>query len=275
MARAAVVHLGREPWIRIVDRTRCSGARNPEAVRWLGAMPDIREHLRSLNIWTTATTSVFGRLSVEPPANLSNTIFSGRSAVGAFTFFSSSVVVESDIGRYCSFASDVIVGEGDHPTTWLTTHPFPYKGLGHFAGLPELEAFRPTPGCEPHEPKATRIGNDVWIGRRAFIKPGVEIGDGAIVGAHAVVTHDVPPYAIVAGTPARLVRYRFDSHTVQRLLDVRWWRFHFAHLEGIAFNDVGRAIDQIERRIQSGSLEEYATDKLVFNEAASVRQLES
>jgi virginiamycin A acetyltransferase len=69
----------------------------------------------------------------------------------------------------------------------------------------------------------TTIGNDVWLGYRAAILPGVTIGDGAIVGAYSVVTKDVPAYSIVGGNPARLLRARFPETTVQRLLAVKWW----------------------------------------------------
>jgi chloramphenicol O-acetyltransferase type B len=68
-----------------------------------------------------------------------------------------------------------------------------------------------------------RIGNDVWIERRAILLPGVTVGDGAVIVAGAVVEEDVPPYAILAGSPARIVRYRFDPDTVAKLLAIRWW----------------------------------------------------
>ena len=71
--------------------------------------------------------------------------------------------------------------------------------------------------------KRVEIGNDVWIGEGVFIVDGIKIGDGVIVGAHSVVTHDVPPYAIVAGTPARILRYRFDPDEIKILLETQWW----------------------------------------------------
>jgi acetyltransferase-like isoleucine patch superfamily enzyme len=69
----------------------------------------------------------------------------------------------------------------------------------------------------------TIIGNDVWIGNSVVIKGGVMIGDGAVVGAVAVVTHDVPAYAIVAGVPATIIKYRFDDEKIRRLLETKWW----------------------------------------------------
>lgn len=119
------------------------------------------------------------------------------------------------IGRFCSIASGArfIMNGGNHATTWLTTYPFPIFGQGW--ELPEPPAW-PNKGD-------TVIGNDVWIGYRALIMPGVRIADGAIVATGAVVTKDVPPYAIVGGNPAAVLRYRFDPETIERLLSLRWW----------------------------------------------------
>ena len=85
-----------------------------------------------------------------------------------------------------------------------------------------------------------RIGHDVWIGRSAIVLAGVTVGDGSVIGAGSVVTKDVPPYAIVAGNPARLIRYRFDENVIQKLKEINWWNFSEARLKtfGGVFNDV-------------------------------------
>jgi virginiamycin A acetyltransferase len=102
---------------------------------------------------------------------------------------------------------------GNHMTSWLTTYPFPIFGHGWDAGAP------------PSWPQRgdTRVGNDVWLGYRSTLMPGVTIGDGAIVASAAVVTRDVPPYAVVGGNPAAVIRMRFDPGTVARLLRIAWW----------------------------------------------------
>ena len=69
------------------------------------------------------------------------------------------------------------------------------------------------------------MGNDVWIGENAHIMSGVTIGDGAIVGSEALVTKDIPPYAIVGGNPAKIIKYRFDEYTIEKLLKIKWWDF--------------------------------------------------
>lgn len=119
------------------------------------------------------------------------------------------------IGRYCSIAAETrfIMNGGNHPTDWLTTYPFPVFGGGWEAAMPERW---PNKGD-------TTVGHDVWIGYGATIMPGVTIGNGAIIASLSVVTRDVPPYAIVGGNPASVLRYRFDEGTIARLQALAWW----------------------------------------------------
>ena len=90
------------------------------------------------------------------------------------------------------------------------------------------------------------IGSDVWSGHNANIMPGVSVGDGAVIAAGAVVTRDVPPYAVVAGVPATIKRYRFDEKTIARLLSVRWWELELSELSGLPFREIDRCLDLIE-----------------------------
>jgi virginiamycin A acetyltransferase len=119
------------------------------------------------------------------------------------------------IGRFCSLAAECrfIMNGGNHPTTWLTTYPFPVFGHGWEAAMPE---------SWPHRGD-TVVGSDVWIGYGVTVMPGVTVGDGAIVASGSVVTRDVPPYAMVGGNPAQLIRYRFDETDRARLRALRWW----------------------------------------------------
>lgn len=118
------------------------------------------------------------------------------------------------IGDYCSIGGDVeIYTGGNHRVDWVTTYPMRIK-----FGLP---------GARRDGHPATRgdvvIGNDVWIGNHVRILSGVTVGDGAVLAASAQVSTDVPPYAVVAGNPARVVRYRFDPAQIEALLEIRWW----------------------------------------------------
>ncbi|AHM60609.1 transferase hexapeptide repeat containing protein [Flammeovirgaceae bacterium 311] len=120
------------------------------------------------------------------------------------------------IGKFCMIASDVqfIMNGANHLTNAISSYPFAIFGQGWQEAM-EGKAY-PSKGN-------TVIGNDVWLGYKAAIMPGVTIGDGAIIGAYAVVSKDVPPYSIVAGNPAALIRRRFSEEDIERLLNIRWW----------------------------------------------------
>ncbi len=122
------------------------------------------------------------------------------------------------VGRYCSVAEGVTVMlGGNHRYDWVTTYPF----TGMHEQYPEAAHIK----GHPRSNGDVQIGNDVWLGRHCVVLSGVTIGDGAIVGAYALVTRDVPPYAIVGGNPAALIRYRFSREHVDRLLKVAWWNW--------------------------------------------------
>lgn len=118
------------------------------------------------------------------------------------------------VGRYCSISWNVTIGAPAHPFDHLTTHAFTCQRR---FGIVDGDCAMPRPPAE------ALVGNDVWIGCHAVILSGVAVGDGAVVGAGSVVTHDVPPYAIVAGVPARVLRYRFPPDVIARLLALQWW----------------------------------------------------
>lgn len=119
------------------------------------------------------------------------------------------------IGSFCSIASYCAIGGGDHPLDYASSSPVFLKGKNVFdLNLGELPF---------DESKPVTIGNDVWIGEACFISAGVTIGDGAVVGAHSIVTRDVEPYSIVAGAPAREIRKRFPDDVVEGLLALEWW----------------------------------------------------
>lgn len=143
------------------------------------------------------------------------------------------------IGRFCSIAEGArfIMNGANHVLSGFSTYPFNIFGQGWENGF-DKESWREEVRGD------TVIGNDVWIGFDAVIMPGVKIGNGAIVGGKAVVTHDVPPYAVVVGNPAKVAKMRFDDLTVGRLLTLAWWDWPAEkitrNLDAIRGNDIAR-----------------------------------
>lgn len=115
------------------------------------------------------------------------------------------------IGKFCSMGFGIMIGPGEHFYNHLSTFPIKNRVLN----IADPNEFK--------EKAKTYIGNDVWVGSNAVVLQGVKIGDGAIVAAGAVVTKDVPNYAIVGGLPARIIKYRFDADTIEGLNRLQWW----------------------------------------------------
>jgi acetyltransferase-like isoleucine patch superfamily enzyme len=171
--------------------------------------------------------------------------------IDAFTLINGGHFTFCDIGRYCSIAPDVSVGLGAHPMDRITSSPVTWDS--HYQGWREFveHAMKIDPVVNtvgsPGRGK-TIIGHDVWLGRGVFIKAGVTIGHGAIIGAHACVLKDVPPYAIVGGVPAKLIRMRFPDAIIERLLALRWWRFALSAIEGLPYGSIEATLDFLEQR---------------------------
>ena len=120
------------------------------------------------------------------------------------------------IGNYCSFAGNISILTVNHHLDWFTTHPILSDDINR-------DKF----GIFVNKNKdlgLTEIGNDVWVGQNVVILSGCKkVGNGAVIGAGSIVTHDVPPYCIVAGNPAKIIRMRFNNETIERLETSRWW----------------------------------------------------
>ena len=157
----------------------------------------------------------------------SNTFFHGKLSFGSY--ISSYCRISADIGRFTSIGESVTTTTGKHPIhePFVSTSPCFYSlntnKLQCGSTFATKQLFQEYSYCDTQNKIAVKIGNDCWIGNGAFLVGGITISDGAVVLAHAVVTKDVPPYAIVAGVPARVVGYRFDEETISWLLKVRWW----------------------------------------------------
>ncbi len=142
-----------------------------------------------------------------------------NSTIGNYSFIGPhSLINNTSFGSYCSVGMNVKSGLGFHPAKFISTSPVFYKKTSVLkVSFVQDDKF--------NDYKRTDVGNDVWIGADALLIDGIKIGHGAIVGAKSVVTKDVPPYAIVAGIPAKIIKFRFDEIIVEKLLELEWWKY--------------------------------------------------
>jgi acetyltransferase-like isoleucine patch superfamily enzyme len=153
-------------------------------------------------------------------------VFIGRQvAVGDYSYINQDTLVGSGtIGRYCSIGFRCHIGMPEHPVNFISTSPLTYGKENHLGIAPIWDDY----ASPPH------IGHDVWVASNAVVLQNVTIGNGGIVAAGAVVTKDVPPYAIVGGVPARVLKYRFTDDVIADLMESRWWDLPLDKLRGLS-----------------------------------------
>lgn len=168
---------------------------------------------------TAYSTEFEGKNLINANANVSN------SFIGLGTYISGNSKLRNvKVGRFCSIGQNVETGFGIHPISRVSTHPAFYS-LQEQAGFTfsDKQLFDEHKYINENKRFYVEIGNDVWIGNDVKIIDGIKIGDGAIIALGAVVTQNVEPYSIVGGIPAKLIKYRFDSVTIQKLLALKIW----------------------------------------------------
>ena len=183
--------------------------------------------------------------TIESPAHInSGSYFSGM--LGRGSYICSACRITAQVGRFCSIAHGVVVLSARHPykVPYVSTSPVFVGGLNLLnIKVPTEEVFRPHKYATSKYPVV--IGNDCWIGQNALLIDGITIGDGAVVLAGAVVTKDVPPYAVVGGIPAKVISYRYDDETIAFLLKIKWWSQDVSWLK--EHSDAMRDIDKLKR----------------------------
>lgn len=170
----------------------------------------IAKALKKLRLFSSRNSQVHRTSKIESGSSIICSKFDRYSFCGY-----DCDIYYSEIGSFTSIASNVVIGGARHPMEWVGMSPVFYKGRDSIKKkFSQFDLAAPIITC---------VGHDVWIGRSAIVNSGVTIGNGAVIGAGSVVTKDVPPYAIVVGNPARIIRHRFAAETVAALEDAQWW----------------------------------------------------
>ena len=139
-----------------------------------------------------------------------------NSKIGKYTSIGRNTkITNTDIGAFCAISWDSTINAIQHPLTHLTIHAFPY--VSEYGGVEKRTDFY----------QRVTVNNDVWIGANSVILPGLKIGNGAIIAANTLVTRNVPDYAIIAGVPAKTLRFRFRKEMIDKLLELKWWELDF------------------------------------------------
>ncbi|GHU68144.1 hypothetical protein FACS189413_04350 [Bacteroidia bacterium] len=166
-----------------------------------------------------------------------------RSSIGSYSYVGKGTsIVCADMGKFCSIAGSSLIGMGRHSMSYISTSSlFTAKKNGTGSSW--------TKGMHFEEYQKITIGNDVWIGTRVIVMGGVTIGDGVVIGAGAIITKNVPPYAVVAGVPSKIIKYRFPSEITEKLLELQWWNFPVKYLKKniTLFQSDDISIETIER----------------------------
>ncbi len=174
---------------------------------------------------------------IDPTANVSDSVLGRFTEIGARTSFAASTlgdysyvvndseIIYTDVGKFCSIAAHTRINPGNHPMQRASQSHFTYRASAYFDDATDDADF-----FAWRQSFLVKIGHDVWIGHGAIILPGRVVGTGAVIAGGAVVTKDVPDYAIVAGNPAKIIRYRFPQLVIIRLLSLQWWDWSHARL---------------------------------------------
>ena len=187
---------------------------------------DIHNQIRFKGAKIDAGCCINANSEIAPKTHLLQNCIINNSQIASYSYIGKNCIVQNTtMGNYCSIADDVLIGLGKHPTYLISSSPLFFRKKNTL-GMQLVDK-----DVDFKEYANITIGHDVWIGARAIILDGINVGHGAIIAANAVVTKDVSPYAIVAGVPAKMIKYRFTEDKIEQLLKSAWWNWSYEEIK--------------------------------------------
>ena len=211
-----------------------------------------RRHLLQDGVYTARSAYCCPFTQLEPPSRVGANSKLTKSRVGRISYISDRCRFDrTRIGRFCSIGSEVESVIGTHPLDYASTNPAFFSDRRQAGYSFTQRVSFPEYGTRAFDNYLISIGSDVWIGNGVRILQGVQIGDGAVIAAKALVNRDVPPYAIVAGIPAKIVRFRFEESLIRRYREAQWWNIALHKLEAYSqfASNPNEFISRIENEI--------------------------
>lgn len=186
-------------------------------------------------------------------------------SLGAFSYVSGATrdTLKMKVGRYCSIARGVNIVSGNHPIEAVTTNPFFY-GHYHKRHMPEVVSVHETIPFT-RDLGIVHVENDVWIGGYCVLKGGIRIGNGSVIATGSVVVKDVPPYMIVGGNPAKIIRPRFDEKIIEILLATEWWRLDPQALRNLDMFDIPQFCHTLQIMKDNGTVKPFEPAVFTWN----------
>ncbi|MBU3607796.1 CatB-related O-acetyltransferase [Polynucleobacter nymphae] len=197
-------------------------------------------------------------MRIEFAGRITNSYLAGGNMVGSHSTIARSLVgryvaigchsfmSRAKTGNYCTFGNRVSIGGLNHDYRLVTSHEVAFRNTSAIYGETIVDKDAYIQGQDQNPQYHVEMGHDIWIGDNAVVLPGRKIGTGAVIGAGAVVTTDVPAYSIIVGNPGRILKYRFPDDVILRLLSSNWWDKTISDLKGFDFSDMDTFLKKCE-----------------------------